>query len=230
MPIGGVAKSLAIAAMLAGPATSSKADFPPALAQAFQNVDQSLGKVAICLGEEASYDSVELDARDQRLTRVRMPASGIWGWESVRPADNLDVTPAIDCSSRDIPSLLVESDVALDALEASFAEHSATFDKGVWIGNLPLCGVGPITIKMIEDEFSGNGALLITLNKAAGTELAILTEGNVGYPLAIRANGTIVMEPQINEPLTGGQLQLTGPERAELEKVSAILSQCARAQ
>lgn len=227
MAIGGIANSLGIAAMLAGPFASIKVDFPPELTQAFQNADQSLSKVAFCLGEKASYNSDELDARDRRLIKVKLPASRIWGWESVRTADDLDAPPDVDCNARQIPSLLVESDAALDALEASFAKHSATFDKGVWIGNLSLCGVGRITTKMTDDEFIDNNALLITLHDAAAAELAVITEANVGHPLAIRANGAIVMEPQINEPLIGGQFQITNTERTELEKVSVLLAQCA---
>ncbi|OHD03896.1 MAG: hypothetical protein A2885_20665 [Sphingopyxis sp. RIFCSPHIGHO2_01_FULL_65_24] len=230
MPVGGIAKLLAIAVTLADAATSMKSDFPPELARAFQNVDQVLDKVTICLGDEAANDSEELDARDQRLTKVRIPASGIWGWETLRPADYLGEAPMVDCDARDIPSLLTESDEALDALEASFAEHSAMFDKGVWIGNLALCGVGPIKVAMIEDDFGGNDALLITLNKAAGAKLSALTEANVGNPLAIRANGLILMEPQIYEPLMDGQLQLAGPDRADLERVAASLTQCAGMQ
>lgn len=65
MPVGGVAKLLAIAVTLADPATSMKSDFPPELARAFQNVDQVLDKVTICLGDEAANDSEELNARDQ---------------------------------------------------------------------------------------------------------------------------------------------------------------------
>lgn len=181
----------------------------------------------MCLGERASNDSEELDTRDQRLNSIQRPASGIWGWESVRPADHLDAPPDIDCNSRDIPSLLAESDAALNALEAGFDEHSTMVNKGFWIGNLALCGSGPVKAEVIVDELNEMSALLITLDRATSAELAVLTERNVGHSLAIRANGAILMEPNIHESLKGGQFQIVGPDRAELEKLAAMLSQCA---
>ena len=62
--------------------------------------------------------------------------------------------------------------------------------------------------------------------KGKAAELAQLTTDSVGHALAFRALGRVVSEPHILEPIVGGQLQINGPARSELQQVQAALKSC----
>lgn len=64
-------------------------------------------------------------------------------------------------------------------------------------------------------ERQGAAAVLVSLSEQAADWLARATLMNVGRPLTISACGTTILTPPVQEPITGGQLLMTG-EMADL--------------
>ena len=56
--------------------------------------------------------------------------------------------------------------------------------------------------------------------------MAELTAANLGKPLPIRVDGRVVSAPLVNEPITGGQVQIAGVDQAEAERIAAALQTC----
>lgn len=98
--------------------------------------------------------------------------------------------------------------------------------KGIWIGNLNLCNAGPVTAMASFDSFSGLPVVNITLDATLSDALGELTAANIGKPLPIRVDGKIVSEPNVNEPIRGGQLQISGLNQAEADRIVATLQAC----
>ena len=76
------------------------------------------------------------------------------------------------------------------------------------------------------DDHSGLPVVNITLPAELRDALATLTAANIGKPLPIRVDGKVVSEPHVNEPISGGQLQISGVDRAEADRIAAALQSC----
>lgn len=62
-------------------------------------------------------------------------------------------------------------------------------------------------------SFSSQGnepVVSITFDQQGGAKFAELTRNNVGKPFAIILDGTVISAPNINEPILGGQAQISG--------------------
>lgn len=99
-------------------------------------------------------------------------------------------------------------------------------ERGIWIGDLDLCRAGPVEAKADTEIYSGLPIVSIVLPAPLRQALAELTAANIGKPLAIRVDGRVVSEPHVNEPITGGQLQISGVDQAEAERIAAALQSC----
>lgn len=222
---------LSMLAVMVTPAMQPETPFPSALAAAFKAADRSIQQVAVCMGPEAAYESMEIDALDKRLDGFSLEAIQTWGGDEVRTQqtqnwiDNQDL--AVDCDAADISTLLHASGASLDTLGDSLNDHLAAFDDGIWMGTVSLCRGNPVKTELAEDSFTGLDVLDITLDGPAVAELARLTEASVDHRLALRVNGEVVITPSINEPLLGGKFQIAGPDTPELERIAALLAQCA---
>lgn len=215
----------ALAGTSAEPSHSSP--FPEPLAAGFQSADQSIQKIGMCLGPEAINDSVELDAFEQRYFTLLGEASMTWGNRNVAAEPSLYDEIDVDCASQDVAALFDAGSIALASLETGIKDHMTPFEAGVWIGPIPLCGRPAVRTEISAVEHSDIHALLVTVDAATSAEIAKITEASVGHPLAIRANGEVVVAPTIHEPLLGGQFQIVGPDRQELERIAAQLAGCA---
>ncbi|WP_260580572.1 SecDF P1 head subdomain-containing protein [Sphingopyxis sp. PET50] len=217
-----------LALATASPAIERESLLAAPLVVAFKEADSSIHRVGMCLGPQAAYESEELDALDRRLDRLLYQATVTWGGNdiSMQAAINKtnDSDEDVDCAANDITAMVEESRASLDRLENSLNDHLAAFDKGVWMGSVALCGGSPVKTEFAQHNIAGQEALLITLDGPAVTELAELTEASVGYPLALRVDGKIVVAPSINEPLLGGQFQIVGPDKPELERIASLLA------
>lgn len=181
----------------------------------------------MCLGPEAANDSVELDALEQRYFALLGEASMTWGNRNVVAEPSLDDEIDVNCASQDVAALFDAGSIALASLETGIKDHLAPFGEGVWIGPIRLCGRPTVRTEFTADEYAGTDALLVTVDDATSAQLARITEASVGHPLAIRANGAVVVAPTVHEPLLGGQFQIVGPDRLELERIAAQLARCA---
>lgn len=61
-----------------------------------------------------------------------------------------------------------------------------------------------------EDGVSGRPVVNIRLNDEGADLFGAYTAGNVGKRVAILIDGTLVSAPQLNEPILGGSLQISG--------------------
>lgn len=100
-------------------------------------------------------------------------------------------------------------------------------------------GSGPVAVKRVGgisgnrlaqartgfDEFTGQPMVMVSFDEAGAREFAMLTAANVGKPLAIVLDGKVLSAPVINEPITGGQAQLSGGFTQESANQLAIALQ-----
>lgn len=116
--------------------------------------------------------------------------------------------------------LTAQDVAAADAVTARVAE------KGIWIGNLDLCRSGPVKAIASFDAYGSLPIVSIVLPATLSGALAELTAANIGKPLAIRVDGRVVSEPHVHEAIVGGELQISGIDQAEAERVAATLQTC----
>ena len=134
--------------------------------------------------------------------------------------------------SKTIGTLLVSALLAFPATSpargaaAPDTTSAEPMEKGIWIGNLDLCRSGPVKAEADTDDHSGLPVVNITLPAELRDALATLTAANIGKPLPIRVDGKVVSEPHVNEPISGGQLQISGVDRAEADRIAAALQSC----
>jgi preprotein translocase subunit SecD len=109
---------------------------------------------------------------------------------------------------------------------ANLAAQPVEAEKGIWIGNLDLCRSGPVKATANIEPESGSPIVNIVLPAPLREAMAELTTANLGKPLAIRVDGRIVSEPHVHEPITGGEVQISGVDQAEAERIAATLQSC----
>lgn len=97
---------------------------------------------------------------------------------------------------------------------------------GVWIGPLAICGPAPVETQLSHDEWSGLPILTVDLGEPLRDALAELTTKMVGHPLPVRFNGKTLVAPIVNEPITGGSVQIAGSDLEELTAIQTVLRQC----
>jgi preprotein translocase subunit SecD len=88
-----------------------------------------------------------------------------------------------------------------------------------------LGGIGGdelIDAKQSYNQQNNEPVVSITLNASGGRKFARLTQENVGKPFAIILDGKVLSAPRINEPILGGQAQISGSFTAESANELAI--------
>ena len=198
---------------------------PADVLAAFASTEGALAQVSACIGQGTTVTPQRLTTLDRRMQAMQRQANGVWGPEPLRSLTSAAAAPA-DCT-RDA-ALATAAEVQLAQLAAKLARVLAPMRSGVWFGTMPLCGQGPVQAQLMVNVYTADPFLIITLNPAAAAKLTALTSRHVGHPLAFRAGGRVVSEPQINEAIAGGQLQLSGPQQGELERVATAVKGCAR--
>jgi preprotein translocase subunit SecD len=73
-----------------------------------------------------------------------------------------------------------------------------------------LTGADLASASVVFDKTSGKPAVGIEFTKEGAAKFAALTEKNVGKPLAIILDGTVVSAPIVQEKIVGGSAQITG--------------------
>ncbi|UKK84356.1 hypothetical protein L7H23_17575 [Sphingopyxis sp. BSN-002] len=209
----------AIVASLALPTTASATTPAPAgIASAFADAQSAVEDAGACI---ARARAGQIEVLDQRLIELRRKVGGLWGRQAVAERE---YGPRPRCRRSAI--MLETARQRLDTLDRAFAAHSAPYNSGAWVGTMPLCGAGPVETRKAVEEYNGEEVLQITLGKAAAADLAALTAANVGHQLAVRVDGEIIMEPNINEPITGGSIQVMGSTPADIDRLAGLLARC----
>jgi preprotein translocase subunit SecD len=122
--------------------------------------------------------------------------------------------------------------VDLNADPAQVAQGRAPVGSVV----LPSVDSGPIAVKrraivtgdqLIDarqsfDPQDNSPAVSITFNSAGGKAFARVTRENVGKPFAIILDNVILSAPNINEPILGGQAQISGSYTVETANELAV--------
>lgn len=211
----------AIFALLALPgATDATAPIPAEIVSTFTDARRAVDDAGSCL---TGAPAREVDGLNQRFFELQRKVGGLWGRQAVTEPDQ-----GQRARCRRSTTMLEIAQKKLEALDSAFVLHSAPYNSGVWVGTMPLCDAGPVETRKAVEEISGEEVLQITLGKAAAANLAALTTANVGHQLAVRVDGEIIMEPNINEPILGGSIQVMGSSPADVDRLSALLARCAR--
>ena len=99
-------------------------------------------------------------------------------------------------------------------------------EQGLWIDALEICSAGAVTAEPGFDERTNWPVVNLRLSPILAERFAALTARKVGQPLAIRYNGRTISEPIVNEPIPGGQVQISGMDFREAKQLAADLNSC----
>ena len=100
--------------------------------------------------------------------------------------------------------------------------------NGASLGGLAVKRLGGIKGDQLTNAQQGNDQrtnqpeVSITFNQEGGEKFAKLTTANVGHPFAIILDGKVLSAPNINEPILGGQAQISGSFTTESANSLAI--------
>ncbi len=209
----------------APPVPSIPAAMPADLLAAFADAEAALASVSGCFGNGSVMTPQRLAGLDRRMIALRREANGVWGPEalSMLPV----AAPGGDCDRSGGAAVLASAaEMHLAALTAKLGGALTPMRGGVWFGTMPLCGAGPVRSELMVDLYTADEFLIITLDPAKAAELTQLTSGQVGHALALRGAGRVISELLISRPIVGGQLQIGGPDRSELQLVQTALKNC----
>jgi preprotein translocase subunit SecD len=88
---------------------------------------------------------------------------------------------------------------------------------------------GDVDVATAEESFGGEWVVNVTLTDAGRAEFAEATRESAGAAppsdrIAIVVAGVIVSVPQVNEPIVGGQFEVSGLTQTQAEDLAADLS------
>lgn len=169
-----------------------------------------------------------LVVRQELLAEQRLRDSAIWGnVELEEPAE-----PPCEAGSRNHHTAMGMArfqmiDILMGSVDKQFAEATVPLAQGVWVGNIRLCRDTVQNVTQTASDWGGNEQVLQVTLADASAAFAELTSRSVGVRLQIRIEGQVVSEPMIHEPITGGQLQISGADVATLANaVAAMQAPC----
>ncbi len=94
-------------------------------------------------------------------------------------------------------------------------------ETGLWIGDIALCADMVSDAKISIDEVVQEPLFNLKLTGDATKRLAELTRRSVGKSISIRIDGVMLSEPNVWEPIYNGEIQITGIEPADMDKIIA---------
>ncbi len=172
-----------------------------------------------CAGLQPRYEERHDRAFDA-LRDVADQADSLFGAEPALEAWEGPVAAA-GCGERAFAGYEAAAEAGLAEARRRLAEVAARM-PGLWIGTLRVCRdslaegkVGPV-----REEY-GMPALDLALVPALKPDLLAQTERRLNKPMSIRIDGDAVMAPNVNEPMAGGELTLSGPEPEALDRIRA---------
>lgn len=96
--------------------------------------------------------------------------------------------------------------------------------SGLWVGNLQLCQTTVAEVREAED-FAGQPTLRISLNDGAAAELSRMTARMIGRTLPIKLGDKVLMEPMVQERITGGIVDISPLPDQDLEHIKQVMGQ-----
>ena len=101
-------------------------------------------------------------------------------------------------------------------LAGAAAPAPAAEERGLWIGPIHLCGINGV-IQSGRDRYGLT--LLIRVGEDLKERLEAETRRLVGQEMPIRVDGRTLMAPVVNEPITGGVVQLMPASEADVAEL-----------
>lgn len=92
----------------------------------------------------------------------------------------------------------------------------------VWIGSLPLCEATVSEVATGGPDQWGNQDVNISLHSSASAELARITQKAVGQELSVIADGEILSNPMLREPIYGSGVQIAGLDPVAAERLLSL--------
>ena len=92
-------------------------------------------------------------------------------------------------------------------------------DEGLYIGEMQLCAETVYDAYVFEDKYADR-ALLIEFTEGAAALIADITQARIGQALPVTLDGRVIAEPTILEPITEGEIVLSGGFDFDLEAVA----------
>lgn len=231
---------------MGAPAASIPPAFPDLTAKALDRAHLSINEASGCIIDlkytaknmdrekgKRSKDRVEAyyqrlnQARelDIRLEAARVRAEGIWG--GTVPEAPTEIMPIKGCSDSRVDKALRKAERDIVAFDQSLDPYLAAMDQGLWAGTIALCAATVVEAEPTLSEYSGEPMLNIKLSTAAAQQLATMTQQSIGRQFAIKFNGKVLSQPVVHEAILGGSAQISGIERAEVDRiVAAVKAPC----
>lgn len=184
---------------------------PPALARAAAEIRSELeaaNRAVLALGHCAQDNPRHAQASgeaDRRYFAVQSETEALFGEAGV--PDRGAGIAAPQCGPLVVARFVRLAASGTARAEAALRRHTAAM-PGLWFGPLHLCGGAVAQVTAATDE-SGRPNLVIALAPAMAAAIAAETSARVGKPLPIRLDGRVIAAPRVNEPITGGQIQLS---------------------
>ena len=88
----------------------------------------------------------------------------------------------------------------------------------LWVGTLQLCETTVADVSQAED-IAGQPTLRISLNEGAREELSTMTARMIGRTLPIKLGDKVLMEPIVQERITGGVVDISPLPDQGLERI-----------
>lgn len=172
-----------------------------------------------CAGLQPRYED-RYDRAFGALRVVADQADSLFGPEPTLEPWDIPVAPE-GCGERAFAGYEAAAEAGLAEARRRLAELTALM-PGLWIGTLRVCReeIAEGKVEPVHEEY-GMPALKLVFVPALRPRLLVQTERLLNRPMSIRIDGEAVMAPNVNEPIAGGEVMLSGPDREEMERVRA---------
>lgn len=178
-----------------------------------------------CSGLRPRYED-RYDRAFDALRIVADAADSLFGPEPTLEPWDVPAAPE-GCGERAFAGYEAAAEAGLAEARRRLAEVTTRM-PGLWLGTLRVCReeVAEVDVEPIH-EGDGMSALNLALVPALKPRLLAETQGRVGKPLSVRIDGEAILSPIVYEPLSAGEVMLSGPDREEMERIRvAALRPC----
>ena len=146
---------------------------------------------------------------------------------------NPDIDPAMEsvvrltaaglpsCTATALRGYRVAARRALAIAEAALRTEPVMPSRGLWLGNLQLCGGRVVAVQTAEPDFRGAGpGLILRFSGDFAPQVRSLTAQRVGRQLSVVLDGRVLISPRVNEPMSDA-IMISGPGELPLDRIRA---------
>lgn len=203
---------------------SSLSPDPAALRASLVRAAAPVASMEACAGLQPRYEKRYQSAYAAHA-ELTAAADSLFGRSPSLEAAEAPVAPS-GCGQRAFDGY--ETEARAEAAQARAALTAVTTRMpGLWFGTMRICRAD-VAVARVE-PYLGDSMWMLTVELVPALRQRLLseTERRIGEPMSLRIDGRAAMQPVVNEPLTGGAMTLTGPDRREVEEVrAAALRDC----